>query len=137
MIPRPTQTAAVHSQRRQPRRRFGLTVAAQRGATVVAGALAVTSGWSHRQQLGAGFHLLDHLSWWRLGLGRPAVGPPGHPRGQKALITSAGITREIGSSIREYQFRQRILPDMEFKVAPLVVPTPGTPNQTPTRVFNE
>jgi uncharacterized membrane protein YbhN (UPF0104 family) len=76
------------------------------------------------------------IVWWRLDKARPAVGPPGHPRGQKPTITRAGITHEISSSIPD-QFRQRLLPDMGFKAVPLMVPTPGTPTQTPTPVLCE
>jgi uncharacterized membrane protein YbhN (UPF0104 family) len=37
--------------------------------------------------------------WWRLDKGRPAVGPPGHPRAQKPAITSAGISGTPASAI--------------------------------------
>jgi hypothetical protein len=52
-------------------------------------------------------------------------------------MAGSEITHEIGSPKREYQLRQRLLPDLEFNAVPLMAPAPGTPNQTPTRVFDE
>jgi hypothetical protein len=93
MNPRPHQTADVHTERRQPGRRLGLTVTGQRRATVVGGALAVTSGWTHRHQLGAGFDLLDHLSWRRLVVGRVVEGASLAPVGllQRRLLRAGDV----------------------------------------------
>jgi hypothetical protein len=60
--PRPDARDERHSVRPRP----GVTVVAGRAATAVVAALAFTAAWTHRHQLGAGVHRLNHLSWWWL-----------------------------------------------------------------------
>jgi uncharacterized membrane protein YbhN (UPF0104 family) len=56
----------VDTDRPLPHPRRALTVVARRTATALVAAIVVTTAWTHRHQLGAGFHLLNHLSWWWL-----------------------------------------------------------------------
>jgi uncharacterized membrane protein YbhN (UPF0104 family) len=56
----------VNTDRVVPHPRRALTVVARRIATALVAAIVVTTAWTHRHQLGAGFHLLKHLSWWWL-----------------------------------------------------------------------
>jgi uncharacterized membrane protein YbhN (UPF0104 family) len=56
----------VDTDRLRPHPRRALTVVGRRSATALVAAIVVTTAWAHRHQLGAGFHLLNHLSWWWL-----------------------------------------------------------------------
>jgi uncharacterized membrane protein YbhN (UPF0104 family) len=43
-----------------------VTLAARRTAVALVATVVVVSVWKHHRQLSAGFHLLDHLTWWWL-----------------------------------------------------------------------
>jgi uncharacterized membrane protein YbhN (UPF0104 family) len=61
-----TPALSAPPERLQLHRRFGVAVVARRSGTAVVAAFAVATVWMHRHQLGAGFHILNHLSWWWL-----------------------------------------------------------------------
>ncbi|HEX4864553.1 MAG TPA: lysylphosphatidylglycerol synthase transmembrane domain-containing protein [Acidimicrobiales bacterium] len=48
------------------RRRVELTTLSRRAVTSSVALLVLITIWSRRHQLGAGFHVLDHLRWWWL-----------------------------------------------------------------------
>jgi hypothetical protein len=59
----PVAALAPESAPESVRRQSRVAVLGRRTATAVVIVVTVASAWTHRQQLGAGFHLLGHLSW--------------------------------------------------------------------------
>jgi uncharacterized membrane protein YbhN (UPF0104 family) len=62
----PAPALDAHAESLRAGRRAGVTAVVRPAASTIAAAVALIVAWTHRHQLGAGLHLLNHLSWWWL-----------------------------------------------------------------------